>query len=61
MFGLFSILKSKKIITLSNDYQESIPLHKYFNKKIYEIPPYISISAMVLIQRQITLELPLVI
>ena len=45
MFGLFSILKSKKIITLSNDYQESIPLHKYFNKKIYEIPPYISISS----------------
>ena len=40
-FGLVSLVFSKKIIVLSKDYFRNIFFHKFFDKKILEIPPYI--------------------
>ena len=41
LFGLISLFFPKKIITLSNDYFRNTFLHKFFDKKVIEIPPYI--------------------
>ena len=45
LFGIFTILKSKKVIVLSEDYFKNIYLHHYFSNKCIEIPPYITPSS----------------
>ncbi len=42
IFGIFSILKSKKIIVLSEDYFKNIFFHHFLSHKCIEIPPYIT-------------------
>lgn len=41
-FGLLSLIFPKKIVTLSNDYFRNTFLHKFFDKKVIEIPPFIT-------------------
>lgn len=41
LFGIIAMIKSLKIIVLSKDYFKNIIFHKYFNKKIIEISPYV--------------------
>ncbi len=41
LFGLMSLFFPKKIITLSNDYFSNTFLHRFFDKKVIEISPFI--------------------
>ena len=41
VFGFLSLLLSKKISVLSKDYFNHLFLHKYFEKKVIEAPPFI--------------------
>ena len=44
-FGILAMVKSKKIIVLSNDYFKNIIFHNLFINKIFEIPPYVKIQS----------------
>lgn len=44
LFGIISLFVSRKILVLSKDYFENIPLYKIFKFKVLEVPPYIKES-----------------
>lgn len=41
IFGIFSVKLTKKTIVLTKDYFLGFKMHKFYKKKIIEIPPYI--------------------
>ena len=41
LFGIISVIKSKKNIVLSKDYFNSFLFHNKFNKNLVEVPPYV--------------------